>query len=69
MMKSESSSLNNKRLMRVAEKAIKMNLGGGRYPLDGYNNTVIVNGVCYAITTRVSASCDHFLMEVYEEDR
>lgn len=61
--------MKNKRLARVAEKAVKMNLGGGYYLLDGYNNTVITSGVSFAVTTRISASCDHFLMEIYEDNK
>lgn len=58
----------NKRLDKVLAKAMKMGLGGGKYALDGYNNKVLTGDTIYAITTRVSASCDHFLMEIYEED-
>ncbi len=49
-------------------KALEMRLGGGRYLLDGYNNQVLTGDVSFTVTTRVSASCDHFLMEVYEDD-
>lgn len=59
--------MKNKRLMNIVEKAIRMQLGGGRYELDGYNQKVITNGISFTITTRISASCDHYLMEVYDD--
>lgn len=59
--------MNNRRLKMVAGLAYRMELGGGQYLLDGYNQKVITDGVSFAITTRISASCDHFLMEIYED--
>lgn len=58
----------NRRLAEVAKKAIEMGLGGGQYLLDGYNQKVLTEGISFAITTRVSASCDHFVMEIYESE-
>lgn len=60
--------LRNKRLMQIAEKAVKMRLGGGHYELDGYNQQVITNGISFAITTRTFGDNNHFLMEVHETD-
>ena len=53
--------------MKVAEKAIRMRLGGGRYELDAYNQIVITNGISFTITTRIVASADHFILEVNED--
>lgn len=58
--------MKNKRLMAIAEKAVRLDLGGGRYELDGYNQQVITNGISFAITTRTFGDNNHFLMEVYE---
>ena len=58
----------NKRLDAVFRKALEMQLGGGQYELDGYNNTVLTGNVSFTITTRINASADHFLLEVHEED-
>lgn len=53
---------------RTALRALKMQLGGGIYPLDCYNDKVLTDGVCYAVTTRVSGSNNYFLMEIYEDN-
>lgn len=58
----------NRRLAEVAKKAVEMKIGGGKYLLDGYNQKVLTEGISFAITTRVSASCDHFVMEIYESE-
>ena len=58
--------MKNKRLMQIAEKAIKMRLWGGYYELDGYNQQVITNGISFAITTRTFGDNNHFLLEIYE---
>ena len=48
-------------------KALEMGLGVGSYPLDCYNGAVMTDGVCFAVTTRVSGCNNYFLLEVYEE--
>lgn len=58
--------IRNRRLAEVTKKAVEMGLGGGQYLLDGYNQKVLTEGISFTITTRVSASCEHFVMEVYE---
>lgn len=58
--------MKNKRLMTIAEKAIRMGLGGGQYELDGFNQQVITNGISYAITTRTFGDNNHFLLEIDE---
>lgn len=45
-----------------------MHLGAGVYPLDCYNDKVLTDGVCYAVTTRVSGSNNYFLMEIHEDN-
>lgn len=52
--------------MWITEKAVRMNLRGGQYELDGYNQKVLTDGISFTITTRISASCDHFLLEIDE---
>lgn len=46
--------------------AVKMQLGGGYYELDGYNQQVITNGVSFTITTRTFGDNNHFLLEINE---
>ena len=58
--------MKNRRLKQITATAVEMGLRGGRYELDGYNQKVVTDGVSFAITTRISASCDHWLLEVYE---
>lgn len=53
--------------MWVAERAYRMGLGFGMYPLDGYNQKVITDGICFAITTRTFGDNNHFLMEIDED--
>ena len=53
---------------RTIEKAYRMGVGAGCYPLDCYNNVVIMDGLCFAITTRISACNNYFLLEVDEDD-
>ena len=60
------ATMGNKRLDAVFRKALEMQLGRGRYELDGYNNTVLTGDISFTITTRINASADHFLLEVYE---
>ena len=57
----------NKRLKPIAEVAVRMGLPEGRYELDGYNQKVVTDGISFTITTRISASFDHFVLEVYDE--
>ena len=35
-------------------KAIRMGVENGFYPLDCYDDVVLTDGVCFAITTRIS---------------
>ena len=58
--------MKNKRLMQIAEKAVKMRLGVGYYELDGYNQQVLTNGISFTITTRTFGDNNHFLLEIYE---
>ena len=53
--------------MRVAEKAHRMGLPPGAYELDGFNQTVLTGGISFTITARVSANCDHWLLEINEQ--
>lgn len=53
---------------RTTALAVYMGLPDGFYALDCYNNVVLTDGLCYAITTRVSGCNNYFLMEVYETD-
>ena len=61
-------STGNKRLDSVTRLAVEMGLGGGKYALDAYNQSVFIYGTIYAITTRTFGDNNHFLMEVYETD-
>ena len=47
-------------------EAVRMGVGEGFYPLDCYNNYVITDGTCYAITTRISGCNNYFLLEVLD---
>lgn len=58
--------MRNLRLGITFEQAINMGLGGGEYPLDAYNDQVLLGGVIYAVTTRTFGDNNHFLLEVYE---
>lgn len=53
---------------RTASRALRMNLPSGFYPLDCYNDVVLTDGSCFAITTRVSGCNNYFLLEIYEDD-
>lgn len=53
---------------RTTLRALQMELGAGVYPLDCYNDKVLTDGVCYAVTTRISGSNNYFLMEIYEDN-
>ena len=57
----------NKRLKSIAAVAVGMGLQEGCYELDGYNQKVVTDGISFTITTRISASFDHFVLEVYDE--
>ncbi len=57
----------NRRLRAVFRRAVEMRLGGGRYLLDGYNGRVLTGDVSFTVTTRISASCDHFLLEIEDD--
>lgn len=52
----------------VAEKAVKMRLGGGKYLLDGYNQLVLTEGICFTITTRALLDNNRWLMEINEDE-
>ena len=56
---------------RTFARALRMGVGVGVYPMDCYNDVVMTDGVCYAVTTRVSGCNNYFILEVYEnqEDR
>ena len=43
-----------------------MALPPGRYLLDAYNNSIIVSGVSFVITTRISASNHYWLLDIDE---
>ena len=58
--------MKNKRLMWITEKAVKMGLRGGQYPLDGYNQKVCTDDICFTITTRTFGDNNHFLLEINE---
>lgn len=47
-------------------KALAMALPPGRYLLDAYNNSIIVSGVSFVITTRISASNHYWLLDIDE---
>ena len=47
-------------------KALDLGLSEDKRLLDCYNNSVVTNGVSYTITTRISASCHYWVMEVDE---
>lgn len=53
---------------RTFARALCMGVGEGVYPLDCYNDVVMVDGVCFAVTTRVSGCNNYFILEVYEGD-
>ena len=52
--------------MQITEKAVRMGLCEGRYPLDGYNQKVCTDDVCFTITTRTFGDNNHFLLEIDE---
>lgn len=52
----------------MLEVAVKSHIGGGQFLLDCYMGKKIRTEYTNAITTRVSASNDTFVLEVYEED-
>lgn len=58
--------MKNKRLMWITEVAVKMNLRGGQYELDGYNRQVLTDGISFTITTRTFGDNNHFLLEIDE---
>lgn len=58
----------SKRRDRTALRALEMGLGEGIYPLDCYNDKVLTDGICFAVTTRISGSNNYFLMEIYESE-
>lgn len=53
---------------RTTLRALEMKLGAGIYALDCYNDKVLTDGICFAVTTRISGCNNYFLMEVYEVD-
>ena len=63
-----TSGTGSKRRERTAQRALEMGLTEGVYPLDCYNDKVLIDGICFAVTTRVSGSNNYFLMEIYEEN-
>lgn len=52
---------------RTFRSAFDMGVGCGFYILDCYNDTVVIDGVCVSVTTRINACNNYFLLEVYEE--
>lgn len=52
---------------RTFRRAFDMGVGCGFYILDCYNDTVVTDGVCVSVTTRINACNNYFLLEVYEE--
>jgi hypothetical protein len=58
----------NRRLCSVFQKAVQSHIGGGYYLLDGYNQQVLNDGICFTVTTRTFGDNNHFLLEVYEEN-
>ena len=60
--------MKNKRLIRTFTQAIGKSLNPGAYLLDAYNDAVITKGVSFTITTRISASAEYFVLEVYDRD-
>ena len=54
--------------MQITEKAVKMGLAGGRYLLDGLNQTVITDEISFTVITRTFLDNNHFLLEVVEYD-
>lgn len=58
--------MQNLRLGITFSQALEMHLGTGYYMLDAYNNKVFAEGFSFAVTTRISADNNHWLMEVYE---
>ena len=52
--------------MKITERAVRMQLGGGVYELDGYNQMVVTNGISFAITTRTFGDNNHFVLEIDE---
>ena len=55
-----------KRIGTTMSKALDLGLSEDKRLLDCYNNSVVTNGVSYTITTRISASCHYWVMEVDE---
>lgn len=53
----------------TVRKALEMGLGVGSWPLDCYNGAVMTDGVCFAVTTRVSGCNNYFILEIDEENR
>ena len=53
---------------RTTRKALGMGLGVGSWPLDCYNNVVMTDGVCFTVTTRVSACNNYFILEIRDEE-
>ena len=52
--------------MWITEAAVRMNLRGGQYELDGYNQQVLTDGISFTITTRTFGDNNHFLLEIDE---
>lgn len=48
--------------------AMEMGLGEGIWALDCYNGAVMTDGICFAVTTRISACNNYFLLEINEKD-
>lgn len=49
-------------------KAVESQIGGGYHLLDGYNQQVLSDGICFTITTRTFGDNNHFLLEVKDEN-
>lgn len=56
----------NKRLDATFRRAVETNIGGGYWLMDCYNNAIHRDIAC-AVTTRVNAASDKYVLEVYEE--
>ena len=55
-------------LAKTFKKAVRIDLGGGRYVLDVIDDKVVICGIMPAVTTRNTENGNIYLLEVYEED-
>jgi len=61
--------IGNKRLEWVLEKALSERNPVGTIALDGYNQKVYRGGCIYTITSRTFGDNNHFLLEIYDEEK